>query len=325
MTNDSVFGLRKAFKEYLLQKAFSMPKANMMCNDAFLLFNQSLSISFETFLEYGITEEVKNSMHDYFMLSGNIDYVTKKMDQYLSAMSLLWDFYHSKYETKIIVQKEKTDSGFLLNYCKGMRIQYSYKPLCILSILDTASTNGETSLAEIVNYHINYYAARLEKGLVAEKNDSVFSQRGVTYQEARQNLISNALKILSKDNVVEVDNERISFSKLSQIDFRENRSLVASICNNLLETYYGGLTICAPNISNENEKMLGATLHRMYAGASNNEKVIMIHLFGIKYGNIIERNKLSIKDILVYANMPASYYVEIRKGIRLSKYVVVKD
>lgn len=50
----------------------------------------------------------------------------------------------------------------------------------------------------------------------------------------------------------------------------------------------------------------------------------MIHLFGIKYGELIREQKYTPKNILKYAKMPESYQVEINKGIKLAKYVEVK-
>ncbi|NJJ36833.1 hypothetical protein GSQ51_17915 [Clostridioides difficile] len=59
-------------------------------------------------------------------------------------------------------------------------------------------------------------------------------------------------------------------------------------------------------------------------GERTREQTTMIHLFGIKYGEIIRENKYSIKDILKYAEMPESYQVEINKGIKLAKHVIAK-
>lgn len=59
-------------------------------------------------------------------------------------------------------------------------------------------------------------------------------------------------------------------------------------------------------------------------GVPAKEKVRIIHLFGIKYGEIIRDKKYTPKDILIYAEMPESYQVEINKSIKLAKYVEVK-
>ena len=69
---------------------------------------------------------------------------------------------------------------------------------------------------------------------------------------------------------------------------------------------------------------LGEILKDMYDDARRGEKVVMIHLFAIKYADEIRKNKYTPKEILKNANMQESYQVEINKGIKLSKYVVVK-
>ncbi len=63
-------------------------------------------------------------------------------------------------------------------------------------------------------------------------------------------------------------------------------------------------------------------LARMYREAPDGEKVLSIHMFGIKYADQIR--DMSIKDIVVGAGLPKSYPTEIRKGINLAKYVEVR-
>ncbi len=69
---------------------------------------------------------------------------------------------------------------------------------------------------------------------------------------------------------------------------------------------------------------LANILSEMYDKAINGEQVAMIHLFGIKYADIIRNNRYTPKEILKSANMQESYQVEINKGIKLAKYVVAK-
>ncbi len=61
----------------------------------------------------------------------------------------------------------------------------------------------------------------------------------------------------------------------------------------------------------------------MYLGALPKEKVLSIHLFGIKYAD--EIRDMSLKDIVDRAGVPKSYRTEVRKGISLAKYVAVKS
>ncbi|MEG1395136.1 MAG: hypothetical protein RSD04_05225, partial [Clostridia bacterium] len=73
------------------------------------------------------------------------------------------------------------------------------------------------------------------------------------------------------------------------------------------------------------EYSLGQILKKMYEEAPNGDQVAQIHLFGVKYARVLESKRLNKKSILKSAGMPESYQTEISKGIRLAKYVIVKD
>lgn len=70
---------------------------------------------------------------------------------------------------------------------------------------------------------------------------------------------------------------------------------------------------------------LGAELKKMYSSAPDKEQAIFIHLFGIKYGELILRNKYSVAEIVSASGIKESYKTEVRKGVNLSKYVHIKD
>ena len=63
----------------------------------------------------------------------------------------------------------------------------------------------------------------------------------------------------------------------------------------------------------------GLRLREMYDSAPDREKVVQIHLFGIKYANEIEG--LTNMDIVRHAGLYESYSTEVAKGRRLAKYV----
>ena len=66
-------------------------------------------------------------------------------------------------------------------------------------------------------------------------------------------------------------------------------------------------------------KELSDILKQMYNDAQKNEKVTMIHLFGIKYHSQIK--EIGIKEIIEQSGIYSSYHTEISKGIKLAKYV----
>ena len=69
---------------------------------------------------------------------------------------------------------------------------------------------------------------------------------------------------------------------------------------------------------------LAQKLNSMYHNAPQGEKVLMIHIFGIKYSEDIKVCGASAKEIAISANINESYGTEIQKGIKLAKYVDIK-
>jgi len=69
---------------------------------------------------------------------------------------------------------------------------------------------------------------------------------------------------------------------------------------------------------------LGSKLNEMYTNAPKGDSVAMIHLFGIKYANLIKEGNYSKKDIITQSGISTSYLTELSKGIKLSNYVIIK-
>lgn len=73
------------------------------------------------------------------------------------------------------------------------------------------------------------------------------------------------------------------------------------------------------------DNQLAAALESLYHNAPKGEAVAMIHVFGIKYAEELKQSKFNKKEIARAAKIPESYFAEINKGIKLAKYVTVKD
>ncbi|HJS14629.1 HTH-like domain-containing protein [Rheinheimera sp.] len=69
---------------------------------------------------------------------------------------------------------------------------------------------------------------------------------------------------------------------------------------------------------------LGKELKEMYLSSNDGEAVAMIHVFGIKYAKEIKNTGVSMKKIAQAAGIKESYATEISKGVKLSKFVVIK-
>ena len=66
---------------------------------------------------------------------------------------------------------------------------------------------------------------------------------------------------------------------------------------------------------------LATILRDMCKSASKDEKTETIHLFGIIYASELNKEGISVKDVVNKSDIEESYHVEVSKGIRLSKYI----
>jgi 5-methylcytosine-specific restriction protein B len=67
---------------------------------------------------------------------------------------------------------------------------------------------------------------------------------------------------------------------------------------------------------------LARELKARYEGAPKSQKVVEIHLFGIRRAEALK--SVSLAELLARAGMSDSYKTEIRKGIRLAEHVEAK-
>lgn len=71
-----------------------------------------------------------------------------------------------------------------------------------------------------------------------------------------------------------------------------------------------------------NSTELAAIFSKRYHEAVDKETVVSINIFGIEFAECLAGQNL--QDICARAEVPKSYATEIRKGIRLSKFVELK-
>jgi 5-methylcytosine-specific restriction protein B len=76
---------------------------------------------------------------------------------------------------------------------------------------------------------------------------------------------------------------------------------------------------------------LSEKLSEMYENAPDDDKVAMLHLFGIRYSGEIKKSGYILKEIIENTklknglSMNQSYDAEISKGLKLAKYVTIKE
>ncbi len=67
---------------------------------------------------------------------------------------------------------------------------------------------------------------------------------------------------------------------------------------------------------------LGYILSQMYNAPNVSNKTTAIHMFGLKYGNIIKKNNYAATALVEAAGINASYHAEISKGVRIYESIL---
>lgn len=67
---------------------------------------------------------------------------------------------------------------------------------------------------------------------------------------------------------------------------------------------------------------LASELNRVVNQAPSGERVVNIHLFGIRRAR--ELRGVPLKELVLLARIPQSYHTEVYKGMRLADHVTLK-
>lgn len=129
----------------------------------------------------------------------------------------------------------------LLDYCKTMRMSYSYKPILILTLLHYGDQDGCISIENAAVYFREYYSNRKAQGLAIEKKQCIYLRDDVTDAQIIANLLSNPVKALIESGFFFYNEDSHVFSVSpdiwSTID-RSNKAAIMRICRQKLKDYY---------------------------------------------------------------------------------------
>ena len=127
----------------------------------------------------------------------------------------------------------------LLQYCKVMKMTYSYKPVLLLTLLDNDAQTAPIPLATVIQSFCSYYNDRLSKGLIAEKQNSLFAKPVEDYKQAKIVVLNNPVAVLQKDGVIVYDEKTSHISFASK--YIPTKDVIADVekeCNAKLDAYY---------------------------------------------------------------------------------------
>ena len=118
----------------------------------------------------------------------------------------------------------------LLSYINETHMSYSYKPVLLLALI---SHDGHVSLQEATDFFIAFYSERISYGLVAEREDSVFSKLQCGRNVLEANIKANPFEALKKSELFACVNDVL----ISKEPLEDKDALIAA-CFKRLDYYY---------------------------------------------------------------------------------------
>ena len=148
-----------------------------------------------------------------------------------------------------------------------------------------------------------------------DDNFALYNAKFGAYSQDRSYIQNNDSVINIRDFLIE-KHSKLKFEKLGDIiDLRIETSL------HDLSTFYVNNEI---NNSSYDVNELANILKAQYEEAPDKEKVLSIHMFGIKYGKYIGNDgEASASSIIKLSGLPSSYNVEVSKGVNI--YNAIKN
>lgn len=102
------------------------------------------------------------------------------------------DKYVKEFNWQLITPANMKDK--FMEFINKMDMSYSYKPVLLKAIFDHIDEKGRVNTNDLVDYFIDYYSLRKEKGLVVEKRPCIYKRDNYTRKEVEKNIFSNPFK-----------------------------------------------------------------------------------------------------------------------------------
>ena len=187
-----------------------------------------------------LNEKLKTAIREYFVDS-NIAAIYR-IESLAEAIGRANDISEKKEHKPYVAAVSSEDRRHLLiEYCKTMKMSYSYKPVLILALLHSGK-DGEISVEDAAKYFREYYSSRKAKGLPAEKKRCLYLRDDFTDGQIMANLINNPIKALCESGFF-FFNESTHVLSLSpeiwSVLDRSNKAAITRVCRKKLCDYFG--------------------------------------------------------------------------------------
>ena len=186
-----------------------------------------------------LKEQLKDAVRDYFVEKN--DTAIHHIESIAAAIGRATDISEKSTNSLYIPpETPKEKLSLLLEYCRTMKMSYSYKPVLIMALLHS-SKNGSIPVENLAKYFRDYYASRREQGLAAEKKRCIYLRDNVTDKQIVANLISNPIKALCESGFFSFNKQDQVFSLSPEIwpalD-KTSKVKIIRICRQRLNEYY---------------------------------------------------------------------------------------
>lgn len=186
-----------------------------------------------------LKEKLREAVRDYFV-EKNVAAI-HHIESIAAAIGRATDI--SEKETKLPYIPSETASdkrSLLLEYCRTMKMSYSYKPILILALLH-AGKNGSVSVEKAAQYFRDFYSSRRNQGLPVEKKRCIYLRDDVTDKQIIANLISNPIRALCESGFFFFNEQNLVLSISPEIWSaldKGSKALLTRICRQRLKEYY---------------------------------------------------------------------------------------
>lgn len=176
-----------------------------------------------------LKEELKQSIKKYY-LEGDMDGLK---EAYSIIGNLLGIEPHKD------TPSDSDEVRQFIDYCKSMKMSYSYKAVLLLLLIDTPELS--VSISDAVAFFRDFYYQRKINGQKVEKKNCLFQRDDITEGEIADNILRNPVNALLKSSYFEYDDNKQIFSVKRSIAAQitdENREEIRRACNRKLKAYY---------------------------------------------------------------------------------------
>jgi hypothetical protein len=186
-----------------------------------------------------LTEKLRNAVRDYFVEKNAA--AIHHIESIAAAIGRATNISEKESQLPYAPSETASDKRYmLLEYCRTMKMSYSYKPVLILALLHTGK-NGTVAIEKAAQYFYDFYEERRRQGLPAEKKRCIYLRDDVTQKQIMANLVSNPVKALCESGFF-FFNEQSQVLSMSpeiwSILDRGSKAMLTRICRQRLKEYY---------------------------------------------------------------------------------------